>query len=173
MCSSSDFEFSAVISGRFARWLTPSQHPDLHFMFTISLGPRILSYLTPSTSCCTLNSDSFSSRSGAIARTYWMDLFVVVDGKDQRPNCPNAPDKLLVTIRKRCFLCKGSAISVVFASVHSPICFCPPVQVDMTCHVKRQGTDALSYPLVVNVPIFSSICLHNIIISCIKLGKKK
>ena len=162
MCSSSDFEFSAVISGRFARWLTPSQHPDLHFMFTISLGPRILSYLTPSTSCCTLNFDSFSSRSGAIARTYWMDLFVVVDGKDQRPNCPNAPHKLLVTIRKRCFLCKGSAISVVFASVHSP-----------SWHVKRQGTDALSYPLVVNVPIFSSICLHNIIISRIKLGKKK
>jgi len=137
MCSSSDFEFSAVVSGRFARWLlitnsllTPSQHSDLHFMFTISLGPRILSYLTPSTSCCTLNFDSFSSRSGAIARAYWMDLFVVVDEKDQRPKCPNAPDKLLSWPSENV----ASSGRVPRSRLYIyPICFCPPVQVDMTC----------------------------------------
>jgi len=129
MCSSSDFEFSAVVSGRFARWLlitnsllTPSQHPDLHFMFTISLGPRILSYLAPSTSCCTLNFDSFSSRSGAIARAYWMDLFVVVDGKDQRPKCPNAPDKLLSWPSENA----ASSGRVPRSRMYIyPICFCP------------------------------------------------
>jgi len=77
-CSPSDFESSAVVSGRFTLSQFHCSRPRSTGTQTFILcspilpGPRILSYLTPSTSSCTLNFDSFGSRGGAIARTYWV-----------------------------------------------------------------------------------------------------